>query len=135
MVRSLAVLLFMTSLAVAQDEPPKDWIDPDTGHKVIRLSTEPGTASLYFHQNAYSADGKKLLVTSTSGLSAIDLATHAVEKIVEGRVNVIVTGRKTGHIYYTRDRVVYATDLATKTTREVVKLPLDVRGVSTINAD
>jgi oligogalacturonide lyase len=122
-------------MAIAQDQPPTEWIDPDTGHKVIRLSTEPGTASLYFHQNAYSADGRKLLVTSPSGLSAIDLQTRAVEKIVEGRVNVIVTGRKTGHIYYTRDRTVYATDLATKATREVVKLPLDVRGVSTLNAD
>jgi oligogalacturonide lyase len=122
-------------MSIAQDQPPTEWIDPDTGHKVIRLSTEPGTASLYFHQNAYSADGRRLLVTSPPGLSAIDLQTRAVEKIVEGRVNVIVTGRKTGNIYYTRDRAVYATDLTTKATREVVKLPLDVRGVSTLNAD
>src|SRR5262245_1283964 len=135
MLRAFGCLLAMSSISIAQDQPPTEWIDPDTGHKVIRLSTEPGTASLYFHQNAYSADGRKLLVTSSSGLSAIDLQTRAVENIVEGRVNVIVTGRKTGHIYYTRDRTVYATDLATKATRDVVKLPLDVRGVSTLNAD
>ena len=25
-------------------DPPTDWIDPDTGHRVVRLSTEPGSA-------------------------------------------------------------------------------------------
>src|SRR5689334_7813148 len=32
---------------------PREWIDPDTGHRVIRISNEPGTQSMYFHQNAY----------------------------------------------------------------------------------
>src|SRR5262249_2575366 len=36
------------------NEPPREWIDPSTGHRVIRLSTEPGSSSLYFHQNAYT---------------------------------------------------------------------------------
>src|ERR1035441_45240 len=27
-------------------EPPKTWIDPDTGHRVVRLTDEPGSASL-----------------------------------------------------------------------------------------
>ena len=53
--------------------PPKTWIDPDTGHRVIRLSREDGTASLYFHQNAYSADGKKLVVTNPHGIATINL--------------------------------------------------------------
>ena len=61
-------LLFLTLAAMrmmsAQAALPTEWIDPDTGHRVIRLSREPGTASLYFHQNAYSADGKKLVVTN-----------------------------------------------------------------------
>ncbi len=36
----------------AAEEPPREWIEPATGHRVIRLSREPGTSSLYFHQNA-----------------------------------------------------------------------------------
>jgi len=32
--------------------PPTDWVEP-SGHRVIRLSREPGSGSLYFHQNAY----------------------------------------------------------------------------------
>src|SRR4029453_18387565 len=79
-------------------------------------------------------DGSKLIITSPSGLSTIDLKTRAIEKVVEGRVNVIITGRKTGQIYYTKAGVVYATDLNTKATREVAKLPPRT-SVSSVNAD
>jgi oligogalacturonide lyase len=130
----LSILTAASFSLVTAQEPPTDWIDPDTGHHVIRLSREPGSASLYFHQNAYTADGRKLIVTTPTGLATIDLQTHAIEKVVEGRVNVIVTGRKTGQVFYAKNGVVYATDLGSKTTREIGKLP--PRGsVSTLNAD
>ena len=64
MYKVLSLIIAVSRLAAAQDALPTEWIDPDTGHRVIRLSREPGTASLYFHQNAYSADGKKLVVTN-----------------------------------------------------------------------
>jgi len=123
-------------------EVPREWIDPDTGHRVVRLSDEPGSASLYFHQNPYTPDGQKLLITTPTGLSSIDLKTRAIEKVVAGRVGVIIVGRKTGQVYYTRTvtdnnvrtTTVYATDLNTKATREIVKLP-PAASVSTVNAD
>ncbi|OYV01673.1 MAG: oligogalacturonate lyase, partial [Verrucomicrobiales bacterium VVV1] len=131
-------------------ERPSEWIDPDTGHRVVRLSREPGTASLYFHQNAYSPDGKKLIVTRPDGISTIDLATRVIEPVVEGRVSVIVAGRKTGLVYYSNrnatettkpdgtkamvtETVIYATHLETKATREIAKLPRG--GIASINAD
>src|SRR6267143_6839562 len=126
---SLVVILFtapsITRRTQAQrgKDIPREWIDPDTGHRVIRLSDEPGSQSLYFHQNAYTPDGEKLIITTPTGLSTINLKTRVIEKVVEGRVNVIVTGRKTGQVYYARNGVVYATDLNTKVTREVAKLP------------
>ena len=43
----------------SQESVPREWIDPDTGHRVVRLSDEPGSQSLYFHQYAYTPDGKK----------------------------------------------------------------------------
>jgi len=134
---SLALLLLLTtaSLATAQQKDiPREWIDPDTGHRVIRLSNEPGSASLYFHQNAYTPDGEKLIITTPTGLSTINLKTRAIEKVVEGRVNVIITGKRTGNVYYVRNRVVYATDLKSKATREIAKLPPGA-SVSTVNAD
>ncbi len=140
----LSILLLAVPAVRAAAEPPVDWIDSDTGHHVVRLSREPGTASLYFHQNAYSADGTKLVVTSPGGISTIDLATHAIDLVVPGptgsdrehRLNVLVTGRQTGDIYYTCDGTVFAASLATHVTRTVAKLPADVAGTNiTVNAD
>ena len=135
----IASLFVISAVAVrifSADEPPLEWIEPATGHKVIRLSREPGTASLYFHQNAYSADGKRLIVTTPSGISAIHLETRAIEPVVSGRVNVLVTGRKTGSIYFIRDGSVHAADLDTKGSREIAKIPFGARGGNiAINAD
>src|SRR6266540_2955439 len=100
----LLIALFVS--IVRAQEPPREWIDPDTGHRVIRLSDEPGSASLYFHQNAYAPDGEKLIITTPTGLATIDLQTRAIEKVVDGRVYVIVTGRKTGQVYYARNGIV-----------------------------
>jgi len=137
---TLFVLLISASPAIAQQqEIPREWIDPDTGHRVIRLSDEPGSASLYFHQNPYTPDGKKLLITVPGGLATIDLATRRIDKIVDGRVNVIIAGRKTGNIYYAKAGVVYASDPNTHQTREIAKLPPAPAGgsvgVNTVNAD
>ena len=52
MTKLLILILAAAWLLPAQEALPTEWIDPDTGHRVIRLSREPGTASLYFHQNA-----------------------------------------------------------------------------------
>jgi oligogalacturonide lyase len=139
---TIIALSLLSVVTLAQQQPPREWIDPDTGHRVVRLSDEPGSASLYFHQNPYTPDGKKLIITTPNGLSAINLSTHAIEKIVDGRVGVIIVGRKTGDVYYTRTvsdnnvrtTTVYATNLNTKATREIVKLP-PAASVSAVNAD
>ena len=49
---ALLLALVVPSIAVAADPaPPREWIDPDTGHRIVRLSDEPGSASLYFNYN------------------------------------------------------------------------------------
>ena len=57
--------------AKAADDPPLEWIEPATGHRVVRLSREPGTASFYFHQNGYTEAGDKLVVETPEGLATI----------------------------------------------------------------
>src|SRR5918998_1363638 len=140
------LLLHLAAFAAAAQQPqapaPREWVDPDTGHRVVRLSEEAGSQSLYFHQNAYTPDGSKMIMTTPTGLSAVNLKTRAVEKVVDGRVSIIIVGHKTGQVYYTKfvrepgrfSATVYATDLDTKQTREVAKLPPGV-SVSTVNAD
>src|SRR5712671_7336261 len=76
----------------ANPDPPKSWIDPDTGHRVVRLTNEPGSASLYFNQNGYTANGKSMVYTTPDGISVLNLETHATKSVVKGRVRIIVTG-------------------------------------------
>jgi len=126
----------------AQTNPPTEWIDADTGHRVVQLSTEPGSESLYFNLNPFTPDGQKMVITSPGGLSLINLQTHAVEKIISGRLHIIMAGHKTGQIYYVGTKVengatnrwVCSIDPNTKAVREIMKL---ARGqeVSTVNAD
>ena len=131
--RSLLLFPLFVSLAVAE-APPKTWIDPDTGHRVIRLTDERNSASLYFNQNGYTADGKKLIYTTPDGISAFNLASKASYQVVKGRVRVIVTGRKTQNVYYTKDGAVFSTGVDSGATREIAKLP--ARGsITTVNAD
>src|SRR5690349_7127764 len=88
------------TLLCAQPAPPKEWIDADTGHRVIRITDEPGSASLYFNQNGYTPDGRKLIYTAPGGIYTFDLQTHKTRQVVEGRVRVIVAGRKTQNVFY-----------------------------------
>jgi len=121
----------------AAEEPPREWIEPATGHRVIRLSREPGTSSLYFHQNAYTADGEKMIVSTREGLSAINLQTREIEPIVEGRAGNVIVGRKTRQVFYTRDGSVFATQLDTRATRKIAAFPREFgRGSGfAVNAD
>ena len=120
--------------AAAQQTPPKEWIDPDTGHRVIRLTDEPNSASLYFNQNGYTADGKKMVYTVPNGIRVLDLATRETKSVVEGRVRIIVTGHKTPNVYYTKGNTVYSTNVDTLATRTIGDIP--VRGsVASVNAD
>ena len=123
--------------ALAAAEPPREWIDPDTGHRVVRLSDEPGTASLYFNQNAYRPTGEKIVVTTHHGISTIELATRKIDPWSRGEVRVIVVGRKSGDVYYSKLQEgkswIFATNLDTKATRRIAVLP---RGESRrVNAD
>jgi oligogalacturonide lyase len=139
-----AIALLSMAPGAIGAEIPKEWTDPDTGHRIVRLSVDDGTQSLYFNQNAYTADGKHLIVTTAGGgIATINLGTREIKRLVEGPASVIVAGRKTGDLYYTMRTpggrgagggIVYATNVTTAVTREVVKLPPG-RSVSYVNAD
>lgn len=125
---------------LATENPPTSWIDPDTGHRVMRLTTEPGSASLYFNNNSCTPDGRSMVYTAGGGIAVIDLATFKTRPLVPGPVRVIVVGQKTPNVYYTKsgaDRTgnaLYATNIDTGETRKLADLPR--RGsVATINAD
>jgi oligogalacturonide lyase len=127
-------LIALAAIAAQAAEPPKTWIDPDTGHRIVRLTGEPNSASLYFNQNGYTADGKEMVYTTPEGVSALNLETNASHAVVKGRVQVIVTGHKTQSVYYKKGDEIFATDVDTLETRRIAQLP--PRGsVATVNAD
>src|SRR5438874_13115183 len=102
--RPLLVLLCLWFAAAASaQEPPAEWVEA-TGHRVVRLSTEPGSSSFYFHQNPYTAAGDKMVIGTKKGLAAIDLKTRKNELIVEGKTASAVVGRKSRQVYYTRGK-------------------------------
>ncbi len=135
--RAFALVLLATLTTRAADLPV-DWVDPTTGHRVVRLSTEPGTTSMYFNVAAYTPDGKKLIVNEPHGISVIVLATQKIERVIDGRVGVVGVGRKSGNIYYVRrgdsGAQLFVTSTADGTTRKVVDLAAN-ESVGTINAD
>jgi len=144
---TLPLLIALASCrALAADSRPGDfpteWIDPDTGHRIVRLTREPGSASLYFHQNAFTPQGDKMIIATPGGLSTIDLKTREIELVAPGvrygmgSSSGIEVGRKTRTVYYEKNlqghTVLYATDVDSKATRVIATLPWigDIGGVS-----
>ena len=97
-------MLFAMALPGAESAaaPPTEWVDAATGHRVVRLSTEAGTRSIYFHQNSITPDGRFVLVEMKDGLGVIEIATRRNTRLVEGNVRALFVGRKTGLIYFSR---------------------------------
>ena len=143
----LAVLGFTASVAAtAAETPPREWVDPDTGHRVVRLSDEPGSSSLYFNYNGYTPQGDKLLISTPGGISTVDLKSRQLNLVVpiKGQFRLLFTGHKTRQVYYqtaatgaSLDRVsaktIYAADINTGKVRKIADIPYG--DIQTINAD
>ena len=55
----LALSIAVSPFAQAQNQDkdqskdlPTSWVDKDTGHRVLRLTNEPGSSGFYFNVNA-----------------------------------------------------------------------------------
>lgn len=103
--RAAVVSMLIAGAALGAEPPatpPTEWVDTATGHRVIRLSTEAGTRSIYFHQNSITPDGRFVLVEMKDGLGVIEIATRKNTRLVDGKVRALFVGRKTGLIYFSR---------------------------------
>jgi oligogalacturonide lyase len=140
--RAVALLFLLgtaTTRAAATNEVPTDWVDPATGHRIIRLSVQGGSSSLYFHQNSYTPEGDKLIFDTPEGIGAVDLKTLGTKP---PKVDIVVTNRrawamarKTREVYFTRrgavsnsieqwtetNATLYAANVDTHAVREVCK--------------
>ncbi|MGD1029502.1 MAG: oligogalacturonate lyase family protein [Opitutaceae bacterium] len=133
--RFLPALAILAPAARAEDLP-RSWVDPDTGHRVVQLSTEPGTNSLYFTQFAYTNGGTKLIMTNRNGIDLVTVSTGEIEHVYQGGDigRVIQAGRKTGRIFLIKNGTVCVLDPDTKVLTQLAKLPPG-GSVVTINSD
>ena len=126
--------------ASAPKEPPTAWVDPQTGHRIVRLTREPGSDSFYFNFNGYTPDGKRMAYTTPEGISLLDLTTLEAKQVVKGPARAIIVGHKTATIFYTRPGVdaapptLWSTNLDTGESLKLADLPRRA-SVATINAD
>lgn len=163
--RSLKRLFFALGLAFAAllpsilyaQELPKSWVDKDTGHRVFRLTDEPGSQSLYFNVNAYSPDGKLMVYTAPDGIHVFEFATRKTRLLVpngtppagdnnprarfEYAVHLVQAGRKTPSVFFTKfdgetkSNGLYRADMYTGEVTRVVGGLERGESVITINAD
>jgi oligogalacturonide lyase len=136
--------------------PPKTWVDPQTGHRVFRLSDEPNSTGFYFNVNAFSPDGRLMVYTAPDGIHVLDLASRKTRLLVanppstagqDGKarrqemLHTIVVGHKTASVFYSRmdtatsRSTIYKADLNTGEVTKLATLPAGAGSVATVNAD
>ena len=130
-----------------QPMPAAEWIDADTGHKIVRLTALDGAnQSFYFHNNPFvkslGAEGDKMVYyhTSPAGkqLMALNLKTHQSEPLTRAfpQVKGEIVARKRREVFYQVGDTVYATHIDHKKTRLVYVFPADFKAdITTLNAD
>ena len=75
--------------APAGDPPPRTWVDPETGHRIVRLSDDAGSQTLYFHDNSFSPEGDKFMFTTPGGIAVFDVAKIGSEG---AKLEIVATG-------------------------------------------
>ncbi len=155
-VSSLALLTVLSPLAFAQT-PPTTWVDKDTGHRIFRLTDEPGSSGFYFNVNAYTPDGRQMIYNAPDGIHVLTLATRKTRLLVRNPprpatpdtdprarfrngVHTVVVGHKTNSIFYTQfdpatnANTVYKANIDTGAITRLTTLPPRA-SLATINAD
>ena len=115
---------------------PATWIDADTGHRVHRLTSEPGSSGFYFNINAYTPDGKQMVYSAPDGVHALDLASGKTRLLAPRTMRAIVVGKKTATVFCINaaEHAIYAIDINTGDARKLAALPPRA-SVSSVNAD
>jgi oligogalacturonide lyase len=154
---AIAFSLFALSSIAQTGNPPTSWVDKDTGHRVIRLTNEPGSSGFYFNINAYTSDGRQMVYNAPNGIRVLDLATYKTRLLVPNPpppadaasgsrasfgngVHAIVVGRKTNSVFFAKFdpasniSTLYKANIDSGEITKLVTLPLRA-SVASINAD
>lgn len=155
----LSVLLSASSCSAVLSqtgEPPASWVDKDTGHRILRLTGEPGSSGFYFNENAYSPDGRLMAYNAPDGIRVLDFTTMKTRLLVpnpprtgappgtpayfRSGIHAIAVGKKTNSIFFSKfdpasaQTAVYRADMYTGEVKKLATLPPRA-GIASINAD
>jgi oligogalacturonide lyase len=127
---------------------PQEWIDKDTGHKVVRLSGQTGPISnWYFHNNPFieqqGGEGDRMLFSDEADgvrqLFTVNLKDRKVDQLTTDATQkrmLPMIARATREVLYQSGDSIYATGIDTRKTRKLYTFPAGTRGgIATINAD
>jgi oligogalacturonide lyase len=121
----VALLGAAGSVLNPQEPVLKDWIDADTGHRVVRLTDDAGGSTLYFHNNAFSPQGDTLMFSTPDGIAIFDVAkigtAGARLEIVTSHAPVGYFARRSREIYFNSGSsgTLTAVNIDTRQTREL----------------
>ena len=131
-----------------QKPMPSEWIDKDTGHKVIRLVNREGSnGSFYFNNNCFIPQkGKEGDIMVFSGsttkelgnqLFTINLKTKKIAQLTKhGHIAGEMVCPKTRSAYYQSGDTVFAVNVDTKVNSVIYVFDPSFKGrAGTINAD
>jgi len=142
----------------SQKPMPKEWIDKDTGHRVIRITELDGNyRSFYFHNNPFippkDNQGYKMVITGSRDIDKetdnmyrrrliqyfiVDLNTFEIEPLNEKPQPIFgeIVGKKGRNVFYQKRDSIFAINIDTKEKELIFVFPDSIRGsISTINAD
>ncbi|MBE3637944.1 oligogalacturonate lyase family protein [Mangrovicoccus algicola] len=91
-------------LAASGDDTaaPESFRDPVSGHLVRRLSRRPGSHVLYFHDNAFTADGRYMVYDAPGGVDVVDMASFEAQPLIEGPYECMMVSRQKNIAYVYR---------------------------------
>jgi oligogalacturonide lyase len=124
---------------------PKEWIDPKTGRRIVRISDEAGSGVLYFYRQAYTPEGDVMVIKSPSGIMGVRLKDWKATLLVPGKENdLLFMLRTTREAVYSvteagpgeaadRPKTIYAVHVDTKKVRKLARIAAG--GVTASNAD
>ncbi|WEK20184.1 MAG: oligogalacturonate lyase family protein [Candidatus Pedobacter colombiensis] len=120
---------------------PQEWVDQETGHKVVRLSRLPGSSgSFYFHNNPFVGDKMFFYntVDNNRQVFTVDLKTLKTEQITHQKLPMRgeIVAHKSQEVVYQIQDSVFASSAITKKTRLLYVFPAEFKAtISTMNAD
>lgn len=132
------------TLALAGDSP-RQWIDPKTGHHIVRISDEGGSGVLYFYRPAYTPEGDVMVIKSPSGIQTVRLKDWKLSTLAETKdADLLFMARTSREAFYAitdagdgeaadRPKTIYAVNVDTQKTRKVARI--NAGSINGSNAD